>query len=57
MCEMTNFTIGKTKSGKRLFVVWEVYKGKHLVTAYPPDEGREKVYETAKKATPGKKSK
>ena len=43
------FTIGKTKSGKELFVVWEVYKGNHLVTAYPPDEGRKKVYEQAKK--------
>lgn len=49
------FTIGKTKVGKELFVVWEVYKGKHLITAYPPDEARRKVYETAKRATPGTK--
>ena len=48
------FTIGKTKLGRELFVVWEEYKGKHLITAYPPDEGRKKVYEKAKKGSPGK---
>lgn len=44
------WTIGTTKKGKVLFVVWEVAKGKyHLVTAFPPDEERITLYEKFKK--------
>lgn len=44
------WTIGKTKNGQLLFVVWEVARGKfHLVTAFPPDKERISLYERLKK--------
>ena len=40
------WTIGITKSGKRLLVVWEQFKyEKNLITAYPPNEEQVKAYE------------
>ncbi len=44
------WTIGKTKSGRRLMVVWDQHRGvKHLITAFEPDATRIRIYETQTK--------
>ncbi len=40
------WTIGETKTGKKLLVVWEQFKReRNLITAYPPNEAQVKEYE------------
>jgi hypothetical protein len=46
------WTIGQAKTGKRLLVAWEQWRGiKNLVTAYPPSEDQVRVYEEKIKRT------
>lgn len=44
------WTIGKTKRGKLLFVVWERHRDiLNLITAFEPDQRRIDIYEKLKK--------
>ncbi len=44
------WTIGRTKEGKRLFVVWEKHRDTlNLITAFEPNEERISLYENLKK--------
>jgi uncharacterized DUF497 family protein len=46
--------VGKTKNGKLLLVAWEVWREKkNLISAYPPNEGQVKAYESKIKKTKG----
>ncbi len=41
------WTIGKTVSGRMLFVVWEQWRAtKNLITAFEPSQERVKLYES-----------
>lgn len=47
------YTIGKTKEGRILFVVWDQNKNvKNLITCFSPDKTRREIYERAKKKKP-----
>lgn len=47
---MRYWTIGRTKSGRKLFVVWDKHRAtKNLITAFEPDQEKEKFYEREKK--------
>jgi hypothetical protein len=44
------WTIGATRAGRKLFVVWDQHRGvRNLITAFEPDEVRQSIYERKKK--------
>ncbi|MEW6057658.1 MAG: hypothetical protein AB1540_13690, partial [Bdellovibrionota bacterium] len=44
------WTIGKTKQGRTLFVVWDQHRHlRNLITAFEPDAERTAIYERQKK--------
>jgi len=45
------WTIGKTKAGRQLFVVWDQHRQiRNLITAFEPDAERIAIYERQKKS-------